>query len=64
MYRLAIVSFGLLLLSFKAGFCETDDASSLKGKAYGSFMFFEEVPNSLFLKMESQKMTVFIFAKP
>ena len=50
MYRLALVSLGLLLLSFKAGFCETDDVSSLKGKAYGSFMFFEEVPNALFFE--------------
>ena len=63
MYRLAIVSLGLLLLSFKAGFCETDDVSSLKGKAYGSFMFFKEVPNALFFEDKIKENDSFYFRK-
>ena len=63
MYRLALVSLGLLLLSFKAGFCETDDVSSLKGKAYGSFMFFEEVPNALFFEDKITENDSFYFRK-
>ena len=63
MYRLALVSLGLLLLSFKAGFCETDDVSSLKGKAYGSFMFFEEVPNALFFEDKIAENDSFYFRK-
>ena len=63
MDRLALISLGLLLLSFKAGFCETDERNLLKGKAYGSFMFFEEVPNALFFEDEITKNDSFEFRK-